>query len=193
MVGRAVLTRATALALLAGGAWTVAFAQDAVVYKCPGNLYTGTITAKEASDRGCKALEGASVTVIQSQPPAARRTPATSTDGSASRPADSRVDPADQRARDSDKRRILETELRREEERLAALRLEYNNGQPERRGDEKNYQKYLDRTAGLKAGIERSESDVAALRRELGKLSNAGSGDAAPTGKTETTGSTGGV
>lgn len=193
MVGRAVLKQATALALLAGGAWTVALAQDTVVYKCPGNLYTGTITAKEAGDRGCKALEGASVTVIQSQPPTVRRTPATSTDGSASRPADSRVDPADQRARDGDKRRILETELRREEERLAALRLEYNNGQPERRGDEKNYQKYLDRTAELKAGIERSESDVAALRRELGKLSNAGSGDGAPTGKTGTTGSTGGV
>ena len=40
----------------------------------------------------------------------------------------------------------------------------------ERRGDEKNYQKYLDRTAELKAGIERSESDIAALKRELSKL-----------------------
>jgi hypothetical protein len=88
----------------------------------------------------------------------------------ASRPADQRVDPNDQKARDHDKRRILESELRREEERLAGLRQEYNNGQPERRGEEKNYQKYLDRTAELKAGIERSESDIAALKRELSKL-----------------------
>ncbi|WP_367153805.1 hypothetical protein [Methylibium sp.] len=163
-----------AVAVLACGAGTGALAQDAVVYKCPGNLYTGTITPKEASDRGCKALEGGSVTVIQSPP--VRRAPAPKVDSGASRPADSRVDPADQRARDTDKRRILENELRREGERLAGLKLEYNNGQPERRGDEKNYQKYLDRTAELKSGIERSESDVAALRRELDKLGGASAG-----------------
>lgn len=164
----------TAVAALAGGAWTSAFAQDAVVYKCPGNLYTGTITPKEAADRGCKALEGGSVTVIQSPP--ARRAPEPKADTSASRPPESRVDPAAQRARDTDKRRILETELRREQDRLSDLKREYNNGQPERRGDEKNYQKYLDRTAELKAGIERSESDVAALRRELDKLGGASAG-----------------
>jgi hypothetical protein len=163
--------------VLGWGLCTAASAQEAVVYKCPGNLYTGTITPKEAADKGCKALEGASVTIIQSAP--VRRAPSPS--ASVPRPADSRVEPADQRARDADKRRILETELRREEERLAGLKAEYNNGQPERRGDEKNYQKYLDRTAELKAGIERSESDVAALRRELGKLgdANAGSGSGA--------------
>ncbi len=171
---------AVAMAALGCGAWTSALAQDAVVYKCPGNLYTGTITPKEAADKGCKALEGGSVTVIQSAP--IRRAPAPSAAPGASRPADSRVDPADQRARDADKRRILETELRREEERLAGLKAEYNNGQPERRGDEKNYQKYLDRTAELKAGIERSESDVAALQRELGKLGGASAGSASGSG-----------
>ncbi len=139
------------------------------VYKCPGNLYTDSISAKEAAARNCKTLEGAPVTVIQG--PARRPAAPTSTD-SASRPSDTRVNPGDQAARDADKRRILETELRREEDRLAALKAEYNNGQPERRGDEKNYQKYLDRTAELKANLERSESDVAALRRELGKLNN---------------------
>ncbi len=138
------------------------------VYKCPGNLYTDSISAKEAAARNCKTLEGAPVTVIQGP---ARR-PAPSSTESASRPAETRVNPGDQAARDADKRRILETELRREEDRLAALKAEYNNGQPERRGDEKNYQKYLDRTAELKANLERSESDVAALRRELGKLGN---------------------
>jgi hypothetical protein len=163
------------MAVLLLGAWTGARAQDSVVYKCPGNLYTGTITPKEANDKGCKPLEGASVTVIQSGP--VRRAPAPSVD-SASRPADSRVAPADQRARDADKRRILETELQREQERLAGLKREYNDGQPERRGDEKNYQKYLDRTAALKADIERSQSDVNALQRELGKLGDANAGSA---------------
>jgi hypothetical protein len=81
------------------------------------------------------------------------------------------VESADQKARDADKRRILETELQREEERLAGLKLTYNNGNPERQGDERNYQKYLDRVNELKASIERSENDVAALKRELSKLS----------------------
>lgn len=155
------------LAVMLGIPATGVFAQT--VYKCPGNLYTDSITAKEAAARNCKTLEGAPVTVIQGP---TRRAPAAGSGDSASRPADTKVNPGDQAARDADKRRILETELRREEDRLAALKAEYNNGQPERRGDEKNYQKYLDRTAELKANLERSESDVAALRREIGKLAN---------------------
>jgi hypothetical protein len=147
----------------------MAIAQERVVYKCPNNLYTDTITPKEAEAKGCKRLEGSGVTVIQSTAPTTRR-PAAAGEGSAARPADTRVESADQKARDADKRRILETELQREEEKLAGLKLTYNNGNPERQGDERNYQKYLDRVNELKASIERSENDVAALKRELSKL-----------------------
>ena len=69
----------------------------------------------------------------------------------------------------ADARRILESELKKEEEQLAALQKEYNNGEPERRGDEKNFQKYQDRVVEMKASIARKESDIAALRREIGK------------------------
>ena len=95
---------------------------------------------------------------------------ASSPPSAASRPADSRVDPGEQRARDSDARRILEAELRREEDKLAQLKREYNNGEPERLGSERNYQRYLDRVAELKAGIARKEADIGAIRRELSKL-----------------------
>jgi hypothetical protein len=147
---------------LAGLAAAPAFAAD-VTYKCPGRIYSNTMTAKEAKDKGCTVLEG-SVTVIQGTKPRPVST------GSASSPPGSKIDPADQRARDSDARRILESELKREEERLAALTAEYNNGEPERRGDEKNFQKYQERTADLKAQIERKTSDIAAIKRELAKL-----------------------
>jgi chromosome segregation ATPase len=80
------------------------------------------------------------------------------------------VSASEQRARDSDARRILETELKREEQQLAALQKEYNNGEPERRGEERNYQKYAERVAEMKAGIARKEADIAAIKRELGKL-----------------------
>lgn len=138
-------------------------AEPNVTYKCPGRIYSNTMTAKEAKDKGCTVLEG-SVTVIQGTK--ARPVPA----AGASSPPGSKVDPADQRARDSDARRILEAELKREEDRLTALKTEYNNGEPERRGDEKNYQKYQDRTADLKEQIERKTSDIAAIKRELAKL-----------------------
>lgn len=50
------------------------------------------------------------------------------------------------------------------------MKREYNNGEPERMGNERNYQKYLDRVADLKSGIARKEGDIAAIKRELSKL-----------------------
>ncbi|MGA0612644.1 hypothetical protein [Caldimonas sp. KR1-144] len=166
-------TRRCASGLLAAAAVLAcapALAQERTVYRCPGNVYTDGLTAKEAAAKGCKTLEGAPVTVIQSTVPRRSESGAAARSGGEG----AKVDPADQRARDADKRRILEDELRREEERLASLQKEYNNGEPERRGDERNYQKYLDRVADLKASIERSQADIAALRREIGKLPGGG-------------------
>jgi hypothetical protein len=155
---------------LAAGAW----AQPArEVYRCPGNpvLYTDTLSAKEARDKGCRTLEGAPITVVQGARPRVA-TVANNASGAREGRSPERVDPTEQRARDSDARRILEAELQREQERLAEMQKEYNNGEPERRGEERNYQKYLDRVADLKAGIARKENDIAAIKRELGKLSS---------------------
>jgi hypothetical protein len=134
-------------------------------------LYTDTLTPQEARERGCRTIEGTPITVIQGRPPAPRPASGPAAAGAAApRPPEARVDPAAQRARDSDSRRILEGELRREQERLAELKREYNNGEPERLGNERNYQKYLDRVADLKSGIARKENDIAAIKRELAKL-----------------------
>ena len=167
---RSSTTRLVALfaAIAATAPWP-ARAQGSTVYRCPGNLYTSEISAKEAQDRGCRTIEGAPVTVVQGQRPRAG-TPVPPASGAAARPADSRVDPSAQRARDNDSRRILESELKKEEDQLAQMRKDYNNGEPDRLGDEKNYAKYQERVAGMKAAIERKENDVAALRREIGKL-----------------------
>lgn len=142
---------------------------NTVVYRCPGPpvTYTDTLTPAEAKERGCRTLEGAPVTVIQGTRP---RTGSPVPAASGPRPADAKVDPAQQRARDGDARRILEAELKKEEEKLAQMQKEYNNGEPERRGDERNYQKYLDRVTEMKSAIARKESDIAAIRRELAKL-----------------------
>jgi hypothetical protein len=66
---------------------------------------------------------------------------------------------------------VLEAELKKAEARQAELQKEYNNGEPEKQGSEgRNYQKYLDRVAGMKAELARNESDIAGIRRELGRL-----------------------
>ncbi len=149
-------------------------AQGNTVYRCPGNIYTDTISAKEAQERSCRTLEGVPVTVIQSIRPRTEGKPVPAQGASGARSsegrAEAKVDPNAQRSRDSDARRILEAELRAETDRLDALQKEFNNGEPERRGDERNFQKYQDRLTELKAGIARKESDIAALKRELAKL-----------------------
>lgn len=142
-----------------------AFAQGgATVYRCPGPpvLYTDAISAQEAQKRGCRTIEGAPITVMKTVKPAPVASPAGR--------SEAKVDQSEQRARDSDARRILEAELQREQDNLAALQKDYNNGQPDRLGSERNYAKYQERVAGMKAAITRKEADVEALKRELAKL-----------------------
>ncbi|MBW8844447.1 MAG: hypothetical protein JF607_05680 [Burkholderiales bacterium] len=138
------------------------------VYRCPGPpvLYTDALSAKEANEKGCRTIEGTPITVVQTVKP---RTGAAAPSTEA-RSAESRVDAGQQRVRDDERRRVLQTELQQAEERLAAAQKEFNNGQGERRGDERNYQKYLDRMAELKDNIGRYEADVQALKREIAKL-----------------------
>lgn len=141
-----------------------AFAQSEV-YLCVdsnGNReYKNTGTTK-----GCKRVDLPGVTTI---PASATKKPATQT--ASAKPTDfPRVNDTVQKARDSDRKQILQDEMRTEEQKLAGLRSEYNNGEPERRGDERNYAKYQERTAALKDDIARTEKNVDALKRELGNL-----------------------
>lgn len=135
------------------------------VYKCPGRLYTNEYSPKEAIAKGCKTLDDQPITIIQSYRPPPKPSTGSKTDV--------RNDPApsaEQKARDSDARRILEAELQKAQDELAAMKKDFNNGEPERRGDEKNYQKYIERVAEMKAAIARKEADIEALKREIAKM-----------------------
>ena len=161
------LNRWCGLLLLLGNA--VALAENGTVYRCPGPpvLYTDQITPVQAKDRGCRTIENAPITVVSPPKP---RPVSGIPPSSAPRASDAKVDAGEQRARDSDARKILADELRREEAKLAELLKEFNNGEPERQGGERNFQKYQDRVEEMKAAIARKQSDVAALKRELAKL-----------------------
>jgi hypothetical protein len=143
------------------------YAQDRI-FRC-GNEYTNN--AAEAQSRGCKIVEGGNVTVVQgtrAATPTSNPPVRVATAGQSGQ----RIDQGEQRARDSDARGILEAELKKAEARQNELLGEYNNGEPEKRGDEaRNYQKYIDRVSELKTSISRNDSDIAGLKRELGRAS----------------------
>ena len=162
------------LAIAAPAAWSQgAAATAATVYRCPGPpiLYTDQITPQEAKEKNCRTIEGAPVTIVQTAKPA----PAAARKGEGSagregRGAESKVDPNAQRQRDGDARKLLEAELQREETRLADLQREFNNGEPERLGGERNAQKYIERVADMRAQIARKQEDIVAIKREIAKL-----------------------
>ncbi len=179
------IPRAAPLALSLVAAFFVANAQTQErIYRCDNNVYTNTLQDPRA--RGCKLMEGGNVTIVQgTRPTPAAAAAAAGTQSmkvaSASQ-AGQRVDASDQRSRDSDARQILESELKKAEARQADLLREYNNGEPEKQGGEaRNHQKYIDRVADMKASLARNESDIAGIRRELGRAGgNPGSAAAAP-------------
>lgn len=142
-------------------------AQDRI-YRC-GNEYTNTVP--NAQTKGCKLMEGGNVTVVQGVRPTASASARAIAPSAAVSSGGPRVDLNDQKARDSDARQILEQELKKAEARQGELLKEYNGGAPEKRGEEaRNNTKYLERVAEIKAALARNESDMAGIRRELGRF-----------------------
>jgi hypothetical protein len=119
--------------------------------------------------KGCKKIDLPSLTMV----PAPPKKPAVQTAAarSSSSPSDfPRIDSGTQKTRDNDRRQILLDEMKTEEQKLANLKREFNSGEPERRGDERNYAKYQERVAVMKEDIDRTEKNIEALKREIGNL-----------------------
>lgn len=148
---------------LAVAAWAQPAAGQNTVYRCPNNEYTNDPAV--AKLKKCEVVQ-ANISVMGD----AFRPAQSAQRGASAARGNARVDSSEQKARDSDRRRILEDELRTAEAKLADLKKTYNNGEPERQGNERNYAKYQERVAQLKADVDRADADVAALKRELSNL-----------------------
>jgi hypothetical protein len=152
-----------ALLLAATAGWAQAQTR---VYRC-GNTYTNS--EAEAKAKGCKLMDGGNITVVEgTRVNSANATRVATAPPLA--PSGTRIDASEQKARDTEAKAILGAELKKAEARRDELLKEYNNGEPEKLGPEhKNYQKYLDRVAELKASIARNEDDIAGIKRELAR------------------------
>jgi hypothetical protein len=162
------LRRSLPLLILAVAAHGLAQAQT-VIYKCVDE--NGRVEFTDTSKRGCKVLD---LPGFITAPPPRRAAPArqpSAPPAPSVSPADfPRVDAAQQRARDDDRRAILEDELQSEEKKLADLKRDFNNGEPERQGNERNYAKYQARVAQMRDDISRSERNIDALKREIATI-----------------------
>lgn len=157
-------TRLLPLLLLLGA--SAAARADGPIYLCVDAAGHKELT--DASKPGCKLLDVPGNAIPA---PPRRQAPAPLRATPAPAPADfPRVDSAEQRARDADRLGILNEELRSEQQKLAELRKEFNNGEPERHGDERNYAKYQERVAQMRDSISRSEKNIEALRREIANI-----------------------
>lgn len=159
--------------LLAGLAFSLPHLAQAQIYRCVDAngrpLYTDVKVGK------CQLIDTGPSLPASSPPIPAPRPPSSAGASSAPAPSASpanfpRVETSQQRARDDERREILGDELRIEEKKLADLKRTFNNGEPERQGNERNYAKYQERVASMRDEIGRTERNIEALRREIGNI-----------------------
>jgi hypothetical protein len=81
-----------------------------------------------------------------------------------------RVDAQTQKSRDIDRRAILQEELASEQKALVAAKRELAEQQSVRSGDERNYQKVLDRLQSYKNNIALHERNIEAINAELSQI-----------------------
>lgn len=157
-----------AVGILAGVSSTPVYAQSDVYLCIDANgkkEYKNTGVTK-----GCKLVD-----LPQSRPIPAPANASSATKKSVAKNASTpagfpRVDESTQKSRDSESKQILSDELKAEEQKLEALRKEYNGGEVERRADEKMAAKYVERVNNLKSDIARAEKNIEALKREISNL-----------------------
>ena len=150
-----------------------------VMYECTDANGSRQFTNVPDNPKACKALN-IPMNTAPAAPPAAQAAPnAGPSSGrvSPARPSATptpagfpRVDRETQTSRDNDRRRILENELASEQKALDDARRELASQESQRLGDERNYQRVLDRLEPYKKRVKQHEDNVAAIRREISNV-----------------------
>lgn len=140
----------------------VAFNAQAQIYECVDASGNKRFTNIKSEAKGCKQLDVGPVNTIPAFKPPAKTAPA---------PANfPKVDATTQRERDTDRRRILEQELSSEQKQLAAAQKALAEQQAVRNGDERNYQRVLDRLEPYQKRVKQHENNIESLKKELANL-----------------------
>lgn len=137
-----------------------ALAQN-TVWKCvgPDGRPQYTNVQRDAAGRNCTVVSK-EVSVV----PGFKAPPASKGEGYP------RVDGETQKARDDGRRKILQEELAAEEQKLNEAKTKLAEQEAVRYGDEKNYQRVLDRLKPYQDAVDAHSKNVAALKKELDNL-----------------------
>jgi hypothetical protein len=132
------------------------------MYQCIDEQGHRTFSNVKLSDtsRKCTIMDLGPATTVPSVPTAKTPSPA----------GFPTVGKDDQKKRDDDRRRILEGELSNERQNLEQAKKELAAQEAIRSGDERNYQKVLDRIEPYKNKAALHERNIEAIERELAKL-----------------------
>jgi hypothetical protein len=156
------------LAASAGGAWSQT---QNVVFRCLDDAGRPQYTNVRADTIGrqCQVVQK-EVSVVPSTAPApigqsSNERPTTSAAVAPGNPM--RVDKETQKGRDNSRRKILEDELTQEQQLLAHAKNALEQQESVRLGDERNYQRTLDRLKPFQEVVERHSRNVEALNKEL--------------------------
>jgi hypothetical protein len=128
----------------------------------------GQVTYSNVPMKGARKLQCFEPPPVPVAPPARSEAPA--------KPAPSatagapKVDPQTQRTRDLDRRRILQQELADEEGKLSEARKTLLEQEAVRTGDERNYQRVLDRLKPYQDAVALHEKNVTSIKQELANL-----------------------
>jgi hypothetical protein len=150
------------LGLVATLAFALAAPAQGDTFKCiaANGRATYTNMKEETKGKNCSVVMR-EISVVPAIPPARSAAASPSPAGFP------KVDPATQKNRDGARRRILEEELSGEEKALAQAKTELTEQESIRTGDEKNYQRVLDRLQKYKDEVDRHQKNVEALKKEL--------------------------
>ena len=139
-----------------------AAAVQAQIYECTDAGGNKRFTNVKAEAKGCKLLDVGPVNTVPAPKPQGKAGP-----GPASFP---KVDAETQKQRDGDRRRILEQELGNEQKQLAAAQKELADQQAVRNGNERNYQRVLDRLEPYQKKVKQHQDNIENLKKELANL-----------------------
>ena len=135
------------------------------IYKCTDDS-GGTLISNTKVNKSCQAVVTGPDSTMPA-PPKAKAPGAAATPSPAGFP---KVADETQKARDTDRRRILEQELAGEQKNLEAAKKDLADQESVRSGDEKNYQRVLDRLQPYKDRVSQHERNIEAIQKELNNL-----------------------
>ena len=137
------------------------------IFKCTGA--DGHVMYSNMADKNCKKMNLDPV----GSGSGSGSTPAPANKAAAKTPTPEsfpKVDDNTQKSRDTDRKRILEGELATEQQNLDQAKKALAEQEAIRTGDEKNYQRVIDRLQPFKDKVALHERNIEAIQKEIAKL-----------------------